>query len=154
MEIKLLELFDSVTDFTIEKDIVRPEYDRNFRIGSNREVFGWGEESNYASLCCIAYCSEIPTTMKELEDDTSIISPHKSDIAVAYTIWNNSDTVKGAGRSLILALQEYFSFDRNIMRLVTLSPLTEMAKKFHLSNGAKLLQTNSESYNFEYKISN
>ena len=61
-----------------------------------------------------------------IRDSTSIISPHKSDIAVAYTIWNNSDTVKGAGRSLILALQEYFSFDRNIMRLVTLSPLKNL----------------------------
>tara|TARA_B100000287_G_scaffold429215_1_gene482119 strand:- start:319 stop:768 length:450 start_codon:yes stop_codon:yes gene_type:complete len=149
-----MKLFDKVNLFSIEKDIVRPDYDVNFRIGSNREVFGWGEEDDYASLCCIAYCNEIPTTMKELEDDTSIISPYKSHIAVAYTIWNNSDTVKGAGRSLIFALQEHFSFDRDIMRLITLSPLTEMAKKFHLSNGAKLLQTNSESYNFEYKISN
>ena len=27
-----------------------------------------------------------------------------------------------------------------------------MAKRFHLSNGARLLSTNPESYNFEYEI--
>ena len=37
-------------------------------------------------------------------------------------------------------------------RLVTFSPKTEMAKKFHLSNGATLLQESPHAYNFEYNI--
>ena len=150
-----MELIDAVTDFSIEKDIVRPEYDVEFRISEDREVFAWGRSlipyQVYSALCCVAYCNEIPINMEQLTEYSINHSPYKSHIAVAYTVWNCSDT-KGSGRSLILALQKHFSSHANINRLVTLSPLTEMAKKFHLSNGAKLLSTNPESYNFEYAI--
>ena len=40
----------------------------------------------------------------------------------------------------------------HLNRLVTLSPLTEMATKFHSNNGAKLLQVNESTQNFEYII--
>ena len=40
----------------------------------------------------------------------------------------------------------------HLNRLVTLSPLTDMATKFHSGNGAKLLQVNETTQNFEYKI--
>ena len=158
-----MELIDAVTDFSIEKDIVRPEYDVEFRISEDREVFAWGRSlvpyQVYSSLCCVAYTHEIPINMEELTESSTNPTPFippserplKGDIAVAYTVWNCSDT-KGSGRSLILALQKHFSEDTRIQRLVTLSPLTEMAKKFHLSNGATLLSTNPESYNFEYEI--
>ena len=42
----------------------------------------------------------------------------------------------------------------HLNRLVTLSPLTDMARKFHLRNGAKELQVNKTSQNFEYTIEN
>ena len=150
-----MELIDAVTDFSIEKDIVRPEYDVEFRISEDREVFAWGRSlvpyQVYSSLCCVAYTHEIPINMNQLTEYSINHSPYRGDIAVAYTVWNCSNT-KGSGRSLILALQEHFKQDTRIQRLVTLSPLTEMAKKFHLSNGATLLSTNPESYNFEYEI--
>ena len=151
-----MELIDAVTKFSIEKDIVRPEYDIQFRTSEDREVFAWGHNLNpyqvHNALCCVAYCNKVPIDMKQLE---SYSSYSKKDfmghIAVAYTIWNCSDT-KGSGRTLILALQTHLKEVLHINRLVTLSPRTEMAKKFHLSNGAKLLSTNPESYNFEYEI--
>ena len=150
-----MELIDAVTDFSIEKDIVRPEYDVEFRISEDREVFAWGRSlvpyQVYSSLCCVAYTHEIPINMNQLTEYSINHSPYRGDIAVAYTVWNCSNT-KGSGRSLILALQKHFKQDTRIQRLVTLSPLTEMAKKFHLSNGATLLSTNPESYNFEYGI--
>ena len=150
-----MELIDAVTDFSIEKDIVRPEYDVEFRISEDREVFAWGRSlvpyQVYSALCCVAYTHEIPINMNQLTEYSINHSPYRGDIAVAYTVWNCSNT-KGSGRSLILALQEHFKQDTRIQRLVTLSPLTEMAKKFHLSNGATLLSTNPESYNFEYEI--
>ena len=150
-----MELIDAVTDFSIEKDIVRPEYDVEFRISEDREVFAWGRSlvpyQVYSALCCVAYCNEIPINMEQLTEYSINQSPYRGDIAVAYTVWNCSDT-KGSGRALILALQKHFSSHAKVNRLVTLSPLTEMAKKFHLSNGATLLSTNSESYNFEYEI--
>ena len=37
-------------------------------------------------------------------------------------------------------------------RLVTLSPLTAIARNFHIKNGAKELQVNKETQNFEYDI--
>ena len=40
----------------------------------------------------------------------------------------------------------------HLNRLVTLSPLTDMARNFHLRNGAKELSVNKNSQNFEYKI--
>ena len=150
-----MELIDAVTDFSIEKDIVRPEYDVEFRISEDREVFAWGRSlipyQVYSALCCVAYCNEIPINMEQLTEYSINHSPYRGDIAVAYTVWNCSDT-KGSGRSLILALQKHFSSHAKVNRLVTLSPLTEMAKRFHLSNGATLLFTNPESYNFEYEI--
>ena len=39
-----------------------------------------------------------------------------------------------------------------INRLVTMSPLTDMAKNFHTRNGAILLLENTDSYNFEYLL--
>jgi len=36
--------------------------------------------------------------------------------------------------------------------LVTLSPITTMAEKFHLSNGATCLQQNANTVNYEYDI--
>ena len=150
-----MELIDAVTDFSIEKDIVRPEYDVEFRISEDREVFAWGRSlvpyQVYSSLCCVAYTHEIPINMNQLTEYSINHSPYRGDIAVAYTVCNCSNT-KGSGRSLILALQKHFKQDTRIQRLVTLSPLTDMAKKFHLSNGATLLSTNPESYNFEYEI--
>ena len=150
-----MELIDAVTDFSIEKDIVRPEYDVEFRISEDREVFAWGRSlvpyQVYSALCCVAYTHKIPINMEQLTEYSINHSPYRGDIAVAYTVWNCSNT-KGSGRSLILALQKHFSSHAKVNRLVTLSPLTEMAKKFHLSNGATLLSTNPESYNFEYEI--
>ena len=59
--------------------------------------------------------------------------------------------------------KSYFKFDKPIKnsflgkdinhlnRLITLSHLKEMSTKFHLINGAKLLQINKTTQNFEYK---
>ena len=35
---------------------------------------------------------------------------------------------------------------------MTLSPLTDMAYKFHSKNGAKLVQVNETTQNFEYQV--
>ena len=40
----------------------------------------------------------------------------------------------------------------HLNRLITLSPLTEMATKFHSKNGAKLLRVNENTQNFEYEV--
>jgi len=40
-----------------------------------------------------------------------------------------------------------------ITRFVTLSPKTEMARKFHLKNGAFVMRENESSINYEYAFS-
>jgi len=40
----------------------------------------------------------------------------------------------------------------HLNRLITLSPLTEMANNFQSKNGAKLLKINNETQNFEYQV--
>ena len=151
-----MELIESVTNFSIEKDIVRPEYDVEFRTSEDREVFAWGYNINpyqsHHALCCVAYCNQIPIDMKQLESYSSYSKKYfMGHIAVAYTVWSCSE-IKGMGRFLMMELQKHFREVLHIHRLVTLSPRTEMAKNFHLSNGATLLSTNADSYNFEYEI--
>ena len=48
--------------------------------------------------------------------------------------------------------QDMITYIKSIERLITLSPLTDMAKRFHLKNGAVLLNHNETSYNFEYEL--
>ena len=59
--------------------------------------------------------------------------------------------VPGAGRDLIFELRDW-AIENDFIRLVTLSPKTAMAKKFHLRNGAFLLIENEETDNYEYKL--
>ena len=66
------------------------------------------------------------------------------EIVVPYSLWSNK---KGIGRLLISAIRHRF---RDAAQLITMSPKTEMAQRFHESNGAVLIQSNEESNNFEY----
>ena len=55
----------------------------------------------------------------------------------------------------VYAIYPVFSFkmikkSNHLNRLVTLSPLTEMATKFHTRNKAKLISVNESTQNFEY----
>ena len=61
-----------------------------------------------------------------------------------YTVWS----YLGAGFTIILEkdyIQKYA-----IKSFVTLSTKTEIARKFHLRNGATELQENETTVNFEY----
>ena len=70
-------------------------------------------------------------------------------IAIAYTVWSKK---KGGGKLIVKEVFKEIKKSNHLNRLVTLSPLTEMATKFHTNNGAKLLQVNQETQNFEYGL--
>ena len=53
---------------------------------------------------------------------------------------------------MVLETAEYLKNERGIKRFVTLSPLTEMAERFHIRNGATLLAKGNECQNFEYTL--
>ena len=70
-------------------------------------------------------------------------------IAIAYTIWSKK---RGGGKLIVKEVFKMIKKSNHLNRLITLSPLTEMARNFHLHNGAVELRVNEKTQNFEYKI--
>ena len=99
------------------------------------------------SEMCIrdSYCTQVPTNEEELE----LYKSDTGSVLVAYTVWSNKS---GAGRTIVNELLDLVKTKKQIKQLVTLSPLTEMATKFHIRNGATLLSKSDTCQNFEYKI--
>jgi hypothetical protein len=88
----------------------------------------------------------VPDSVGALDNTSS--SP---TTAVFYTIWSYE---AGAGRRLLFtAVDEIRAKYPTITRFVTLSPKTEMARKFHLKNGAVVFRENLDSINYEYTVS-
>ena len=134
---------------TIEHDPIRsPEllghpkrrFEMPFEVYALVEKQGFGVATN--AVVCIANSWFIPQTEEDLE--TISRNAEGGDIIVPYSLWSNQ---KGSGTLLINALLHKFG---NAYKIVTMSPKTEMATRFHESNGAVLIQSNEESNNFEY----
>jgi predicted regulator of amino acid metabolism with ACT domain len=91
--------------------------------------------------------------MDILSKDAAMQAIHRAgmqgDIAIAYTVWAKK---KGGGRAIVNEVYKMVKDSNHLNRLVTLSPLTDMARNFHLKNGAKELQVNDTTQNFEYDI--
>ena len=131
---------------SIADDPVRPELPMDFRTSSNRHIY-----TNEKAIVCMSWCNDVPTTIPEMFMMSTNMWPpdhKKKDVAVFYTIWSYT---RGGGRDLIVNLFDMLSEISPKSKYVTLSPKTEMAKRFHIKNGAKLLNDNDESYNFEYE---
>jgi|TARA_B110000046_G_scaffold85857_1_gene93877 hypothetical protein len=140
----------------ITEDPVRPELDVVFRRSYGRRIFGVKYNKEICAIMCFGFTDEIPKTVRELDlmtRDAYLKSAQRSQkigqIAVAYTIWSKK---KGGGKLIVKEVFKMIKKSNHLNRLITLSPLTEMARNFHLNNGAKELQVNKETQNFEYKI--
>tara|TARA_A100001388_G_scaffold176410_1_gene132013 strand:- start:535 stop:1035 length:501 start_codon:yes stop_codon:yes gene_type:complete len=129
----------------VSEDPVRPELSLGFRITNGRKIFGLRYENEIEAIVCVAFCPEVPYTVREL-DYMSRVKDGK--IGVAYTVWSRK---RGAGREIINKLGEWAKTNK-VERLVTLSPLTPMATHFHIKNGAKQIKVSEDTQNFEYKI--
>lgn len=129
----------------LKDDPVRPHIPHEQRFGDNKKVFALTEDNNVKAVVCAKLCSTIPSTEKELLEDNT----ETPDTAVFYTIWSYSP---GAGQKLIReGLQKVQAELPNVKRFVTLSPTTELAKRFHLKNGAEVFRVNDDTVNYEYK---
>ena len=127
----------------IEKDPVRPHISKEWRTRSGREVYVLEKDSQIAAVICVAYTDEVPTN----ENDMKWVG---INTAVFYTVWSYQP---GAGREIVNGVAERIKKQRPwVKRFVTLSPLTEMARKFHLKNGAKLIAKHEDCQNFEYEM--
>tara|TARA_R110000824_G_scaffold286978_1_gene475044 strand:+ start:65 stop:505 length:441 start_codon:yes stop_codon:yes gene_type:complete len=142
----ILENVTDSPDLWFNRDPVRPELDIEFRIEAGREVFGLKDEhGKFKAFLCMARTTDIPTSTKELDLLTSITGR----IAVPYSVWSYQ---KGAGKEIINQVLTLMQRAKTVSRVITLSPLTEMARKFHLRNDAIELQKNDTTVNFEYHV--
>lgn len=125
----------------LKNDPVRPHISKAWRTRSGREVYVLERDGEIAACICVAFMDEVPTR----ENDMKWVG---MSIAVFYTVWSYKP---GAGRQIVNGVAGRIKTQRPwVKRFVTLSPLTEMAKKFHLKNGAKFLAKHKECQNFEY----
>ena len=140
----------------IEEDPVRPELDNVFRRSYGRKIYGVKYGGEIHAVMCFAYTNQIPRNVDELDKlshDAYLQSAQRDQnigqIAIAYTVWSKK---KGGGKLIVKEVFKKIKKSNHLNRLVTLSPLTDMATKFHSRNGAKLLQINETTQNFEYKV--
>ena len=138
------------------KDPVRPELDIKFRTSYGRKIYGLKHGEDIMAVMCFAFTNQVPKTVEEMDvlsKDAAMQSVHRAGIqgsvAIAYTVWSLK---KGGGKMIVKEVYNMIKQSNHLNRLVTLSPLTEMAEKFHLRNGAKLIQKNETTQNFEYVV--
>jgi len=143
----MLTFIRSLTDNFIDmlsQDPVRPHIPVALRMGPNRDIFVLkGEDGNPRAITCTSYQSSVPT-----DEDELFAQVEQPDVVVFYTIWSYAP---GAGRDLIFDAVRHIKETRpEIKRFVTLSPPTEMARKFHIKNGAVCFRQNPATVNYEY----
>jgi hypothetical protein len=130
----------------IKDDPVRPELTPEFRVNSNSKIFVLRDDVTDAPLAvtCVKFLNQIPQNVDELAELTV-----NTNTAVFYTIWSYA---QGAGRRLIQEAQQQIRQEHpEVDTYVTLSPKTEMARKFHLKNGAEVFRENPDTVNYLYK---
>lgn len=147
-----------IVDTIVKDDPVRPHLTTDYRTSSHREVYALYEDKyaefdnpdeDIKAVICVAYTNEVPKDEYELDyfSQAACQDGQKGHIAVFYTVWSYS---KGAGREIVNTVAKQLHDSERATRFVTLSPLTEMAERFHIRNGAKLLQKHKTCQNFEY----
>ena len=144
-----METVSTLQDVTDRPDLwtvgdpVRPELGPDFKTAVGRRVYGLLDPGgDWGAFCCTARTSRVPRSTRELE----LLTDPAGGIIVPYTVWSLR---RGAGREIIrLLLTQAQPTDR----VVTLSPKTEMAARFHERNGAVKVGDWEEAVNFEYAV--
>jgi hypothetical protein len=135
------ELTDPLLEY-LKDDPVRPEIPREFRVSGQRFVSALVEDQPKA-MVCVSLHDFVPETVEDLARN-----PDQPTTAIFYTIW--SYVPGAAGELLFATVNEIRRQFPTVTRFVTLSPKTEMARKFHIQNGAQVLRENDSTVNYEY----
>ena len=131
-------------EILIKDDPVRPEIPLTDRVNVNSRMYVLKNGDQTQAVTCVKFLSAIPAAV---EDMAGIVE--SATTAVFYTIWSYA---AGAGRTLIQETQKSIETEfPGIDTYVTLSPKTEMARRFHLKNGAGIYRENSTTINYIYK---
>jgi hypothetical protein len=128
----------------LKDDPVRPEIPATDRINSNSRIYMLKDGEQTKAITCVKFLEAVPAGV---EDMVGLVE--RATTAVFYTIWSYRP---GAGRDLIIAAQKSIEAEfPRIQTYVTLSPKTEMARRFHLKNGAREFRENISTINYIYK---
>jgi hypothetical protein len=140
-----------ITDLTspllkfLKDDPVRPEIPAEFRVSENRFISSLVDGEDPKAMVCVALQDIVPSSVAELAQEA--LAPNT---AIFYTIWSYAP---GAGKELLMqTVEEIKQQFPTVTRFVTLSPKTEMARRFHTKNGAITLRENLDTVNYEYKV--
>jgi hypothetical protein len=146
----MLHLITTATDFLlsfVKDDPVRPEIPVGYRVENNRFIATLVEEERPLSMVCISLHDFVPKNVGDLDRTSS-----EPTTAVFYTIWSYKP---GSGKELIFqAVPKLKELHPTVNTFVTLSPKTEMARRFHLKNGAVELSVNDDTVNYDYSVRN
>ena len=143
-------MFQFITDLShtllsfIKDDPVRPEISKDFRVSDGRVVAALtDEEQNPEAMVCVSFHDFVPEDVEGLTKTSTVPTT-----AIFYTIWSYKS---GKGRDLLYqAVKGIQAQYPSVTRFVTLSPKTNMARRFHLKNGAIVLRENIDTTNYEY----
>jgi hypothetical protein len=130
----------------IKDDPVRPELTPDFRVNENSKIFVLMDDHQQEPLAvtCVKFLNSIPENVTDLAQTTV-----NTNTAVFYTIWSYA---QGAGRRLIEEAQAQIKQEQpEVETFVTLSPKTEMARRFHHKNGAETYRENADTVNYLYR---
>lgn len=128
----------------IKDDPVRPDIPVDFRVSNNRFVAALLGDKLEA-MVCVSLHNFVPENVDDLKQDNDNL-----DTAIFYTIW--SYRAGAASKLLFAVVDEIRKLYPTITRFVTLSPKTDMARKFHTRNGANVFRENADTINYEYVI--
>lgn len=127
----------------IKDDPVRPDIPAEYRVTNGRAVAVLENEDKPSAMVCISFHDFVPESVQDLDKVTEVPTT-----AVFYTIWSYKP---GAGRELLVrTVEEIKQNYPSVTRFVTLSPKTELARRFHLKNGASIFRENTDTVNYEY----
>jgi len=136
-------LADKYIDY-IKDDPVRPEIPKEFRVEKNRFIAALVENGKPQSMVCISLHDFIPAEVGDLYQTVD-----RPTTAVFYTIWSYK---AGSGAELLRqTVKNIYEQWPDVRIFVTLSPKTELAKKFHLRNGAIVWRENNLTVNYRYE---
>ena len=131
-----IKVVNNISDVNVKDDPVRKNLSYRFRTTQGRKIYTIKNKA----VVCIANTIDVPINVEQLK---KFSDKNTNEFTIFYTLWSYE---KGYGTLILNTLLPMLK----TKRFVTLSPKTKMAYNFHIKNGAKLLFSNRNSYNFEY----
>jgi len=154
--------------YLIEDDPVRPKLfkDNSVRFEDPFHVYAEVNEETgeIAAVVCTIICKFVPQDeyqikliamgkterIEEQLKEREELHGELGTVLCPYSVWSYQ---RGHGRKLINNLLEAAPvMHPEVDAVITMSPLTDTALNFHLSNGAEVFGTNEDTINYEYEV--